>query len=100
YREWMDKDPSTGEIWGLEPVPGYVNPSSTKPAINTDPTSWPDYWPVALNLTPEWNGFWYGYFGRGVLNSDFETFFVMDDTRDKEFTRTPFNYYPIASDLD
>lgn len=100
YREWMDKDPSTGEIWGLEPVPGYVNPSSTKPAINTDPKSWPDYWPVALNLTPEWNGFWYGYFGRGVLNSDFETFFVMDDSRDKEFTRTPFNYYPIASDLD
>lgn len=100
YREWMDKDPSTGEIWGLEPVPGYVNPSSTKPAINTDPKSWPDYWPVALNLTPEWNGFWYGYFGRGVLNSDFETFFVMDDSRDKEFTRTPFNYFPIASDQD
>ncbi len=100
YREWMDKDPSTGEIWGLEPVPGYVNPSSTKPAINTDPKSWPDFWPVALNLTPEWNGYWYGYFGRGVLNSDFETFFVMDDSRDKEFTRTPFNYYPIASDLD
>ncbi|MEP0859907.1 MAG: hypothetical protein HRF52_00535 [Ignavibacterium sp.] len=100
YREWMDKDPSTGEIWGLEPVPGYVNPSSTKPAINTDPKSWPDFWPVALNLTPEWNGFWYGYFGRGVLNSDFETFFVMDDSRDKEFTRTPFNYYPITSDQD
>ncbi|MEO0205582.1 MAG: hypothetical protein ABIL22_02770 [candidate division WOR-3 bacterium] len=100
YREWMDKDPSTGEIWGLEPVPGYVNPSSTKPAINTDPKSWPDFWPAALNLTPEWNGYWYGYFGRGVLNSDFETFFVMDDSRDKEFTRTPFNYYPIASDQD
>lgn len=100
YREWMDKDPSTGEIWGLEPVPGYVNPSSTKPAINTDPKSWPDFWPVALNLTPEWNGYWYGYFGRGVLNSDFETFFVMDDSRDKEFTRTPFNYFPIASDQD
>lgn len=100
YREWMDKDPATGEIWGLEPVPGYVNPSSTKPAINTDPKSWPDFWPVALNLTPEWNGFWYGYFGRGVLNSDFETFFVMDDSRDKEFTRTPFNYFPIASDQD
>ncbi|MFN3873360.1 MAG: hypothetical protein ACK4R9_10190 [Ignavibacterium sp.] len=100
YREWMDKDPSTGEIWGLEPVPGYVNPSSTKPAINTDPKSWPDFWPAALNLTPEWNGYWYGYFGRGVLNSDFETFFVMDDSRDREFTRTPFNYYPIASDLD
>lgn len=100
YREWMDKDPVTGEIWGLEPVPGYLNSSATKPAINTDPKSWPDTWPPALDLTPEWNGFWYGYFGRGVLNSDFETFFVMDDSKDKEWTRAPFNYYPIASDLD
>jgi len=25
YREWMDIDPNTGEIWGLEPVPGYSN---------------------------------------------------------------------------
>lgn len=100
YREWMDKDPITGEIWGLEPIPGYVNPSSTKPAINTDPKSWPLIWPRALNLTPEWNGYWYGYFGRGVMNSDFETFFVMDDSRDKEFTRAPYLYYPIAADSD
>lgn len=98
YREWMDKDPVTGEIWGLEPIPGYVNPSSTKPAINTDPKSWPQMWPRALNLTPEWNGYWYGYFGRGVMNSDFETFFVMDDSRDKEYTRAPFLYFPILSD--
>jgi len=100
YREWMDKDPVTGEIWGLEPVPGYINPNSTKPAINTDPKSWPLVWPRALNLTPEWNGYWYGYFGRGVMNSDFETFFVMDDSRDKEFTRQPYLYFPIAADSD
>ncbi|MBV6511012.1 MAG: hypothetical protein FMNOHCHN_00491 [Ignavibacteriaceae bacterium] len=98
YREWMDKDPVTGEIWGLEPVPGYMHPSAKKPAINTDPASWPDFWPAALNLTSEWDGFWYGYFGRGVQNSDFETFFVMDDSKDKEFTRNPFFYYPIAAD--
>ena len=42
YREWMDKDPSTGAIWGLEPVPGYINSQSEKPAINTDPNSWPE----------------------------------------------------------
>lgn len=100
YREWMDKDPSTGLIWGLEPVPGYIDPQSEKPAINTDPTSWPESWPNALDLTPEWDGFWYGYFGRGVNNSDFETFFVMDDSKDKEWSRVPFNYYPLASDLD
>ena len=58
YREWMDKDPSTGEIWGLEPVPGYSNPNQVNdyplernsPAINTNPHTWPDNWPVALDL--------------------------------------------------
>jgi hypothetical protein len=77
-----------------------MDPQSEKPAINTDPTSWPEAWPNALDLTPEWDGFWYGYFGRGVNNSDFETFFVMDDSKDKEWSRVPFNYYPLSSDLD
>jgi len=99
YREWMDKDPVTGEVWGLEPVPGYTYPSSEKPAINNDPTSWPEAWPSALpNITSEWNGFWYGYFGRGVNNADFETFYVMDDSKDGEFSRPPYNYFPIESD--
>jgi len=98
YREWMDKDPNTGKIWGVEPVPGYVNASSEKPSINTNPTTWPSFWPKVLPLIDEsWDGYWYGYFGRGVQNSDFETFFVMDDSQDGEFTRQPFNFYPIAS---
>ncbi|MEO8231683.1 MAG: hypothetical protein ABI638_05350, partial [Ignavibacteriota bacterium] len=108
YREWMDKDPSTGEIWGLEPVPGYSNPNQVNeypleknsPAMNTNPHTWPKNWPPALSLTPDWDGYWYGYFGRGVNNSDFETFFVMDDSKDKEWERTPFNYFPLASDPD
>ncbi len=99
YREWMDRDPVTGLIWGLEPVAGYFNPNGTTPAISTDEASWPSTWPQALpNITPEWNGYWYGYFGRGVKNSDFETFFVMDDSKDGEFARPPYNYYPVASD--
>jgi hypothetical protein len=98
YREEVSKDPVTGEEWVLQPVPGYVNASSTRPAVNRDPTSWPDVWPPALGLTPAWNGYWYGYFGRGVSNADFETFFVMDDSKAKKFSRAPFSYYPIASD--
>jgi hypothetical protein len=98
YREEVDKDPLTGEEWVLQPLPGYFNPSSTKPAINRDTSSFPRIWPSALGLTSEWNGFWYGYFGRGVTNADFETFFVMDDSKDKEFTRIPFSYYPVAAD--
>ena len=100
YREWVDKDPVTGENWTLMPVPGYSNAASERPAINTITDSWPEVWPRALGLTPEWNKYWYGYFGRGVQNSDFETFFVMDDSKDKEFTRSPYNFFPIANDHD
>ncbi|HZW38751.1 MAG TPA: hypothetical protein VFF33_05585 [Ignavibacteriaceae bacterium] len=99
YREWMDPQPPIGLVkWGLEPIPGYINPQSKKPALNTDPSTWPSYWSDALSLTPEWNGYWYGYFGRGVTNSDFETFFAMDDSKDEEFKRLPYSYYPLASD--
>jgi hypothetical protein len=98
YREEMDKDPTTGELWGLAPVPNYSNPSSTKPAINKDAKSWPSSWPAALGLTPDWDGFWYGYFGKGIMNSDFETFFVLDDNRDGEFRRAPYNFYPMQND--
>ena len=121
YREWMDKDPVTGTLWGLEPVPGYIKPNSETPAINSKSSSWPDEWPEALNLPKElWTNqlevdgvmgidddkdgfvdnftYWYGYFGRGVQNSDFETFFVMDDNIDGEWNRSPYNYYPILTE--
>jgi hypothetical protein len=125
YREWFDFDPVSGTPWGWEPVPGYVNDSSEKPAISNDPTSWPPFWPdpifVEMNVDPalwqnvkEMEGepnkdddsdgyvdnytYWYGYFGRGVTNADLETFFVMDDSKDAEFKRPPYNYYPITTD--
>lgn len=98
YREWMDEDRATGTKWGLEPVPGYLNSSYNRPAINTDSRSWPASWPPALGLTPDWDSLWYGYFGRGVQNSDFETFFVMDDSKDREYQQLPFLYNPILTD--
>ena len=105
YREEMDKDPVTGEIWGLEPVPGYANASSTKPAMSIDKTSWPEAWPKATfrydypaSEAEKWNGHWYGYFGLDQKNADFETFFVVDDNKDGEFRRAPFSYFPIKSD--
>ena len=113
YREESDADPTNPLLlWDLEPVPGYFNttppndmfgnPRAPKPAVNVDPTSWPAQWPLALRAdgrtTADWDGYWYGYFGRGVMNSDFETFFVVDDSKDAEFTRPPYNYFPIAAD--
>ncbi|MCF8241631.1 MAG: hypothetical protein K9J16_09615 [Melioribacteraceae bacterium] len=101
YREWMDEDPRDGTIWGMEPLPNYSNPGVASPAINTKPGTWPAEWPDVLpDIDPAdttWDGLWYGYFGKGVQNSDFETFFVMDDSKDKEWTRIPYSYYPIES---
>ena len=99
YREEVDVDPVTGQLWDMEPVPGYVNPGSEEPAISTKPFTWPETWPRALPLiTPEWDGYWFGYFGRGVQNADFETFYVSDDSQDREYNRPPYNFYPILSD--
>jgi hypothetical protein len=99
YREEVDVDPATGQLWVMEPVPGYENPGSEEPAISTNPATWPKMWPRALPLiTPDWDGYWFGYFGRGVQNADFETFFVMDDSQDKEYNRIPYSYYPVSTD--
>jgi hypothetical protein len=106
YREEFDFDPVLGAQfpWDLEPVPGYINTSAKtpRPAVNVDPDTWPAHWPVALRAdgrtSADWDGYWYGYFGRGVQNADYETFFVVDDSKDGEFTRPPYNYYPIKAD--
>lgn len=106
YREEMDRDPVNGTIWGLEPVPGYFRPASTSPAIDADTTTYPEQWPRSLfydlygnNETEikKWDGYWYGYFGRGVRNAQLESFFVMDDSKDAEFARS-HKFYPIAAD--
>ncbi len=97
YREEVDIDPVTGAKWMNQPVPGYVAPTSEIPAISSKPVSWPITWPKALNIGNEWDGYWYGYFGRGVENADQETFFVMDDSQDKEFSRVPYSYFPQVS---
>ena len=99
YREEMDINPVTGEIWGLEPIPGYSNPSSTKPAMSIDQNSWPSIWPEALGLPLEYNGKFPSYFGLyASRRTALESFFVMDDSRDGEFLRPPYKYYPILSD--
>jgi hypothetical protein len=100
YREEMPSDPATGQIWGMEPIGGYMNadPRSKTPAINTDANSYPAVWPAALGLGSEWNGEWVGYFGKGSLNGIKETFYVMDDSKDGKYQRPPYLFHPIISD--
>ncbi len=98
YREENDFDPVSNQLWVTEPVPGYANASSEEPSISTKPLTWPQNWSRVLPfIDANWDGYWYGYFGRGVQNADFETFFVMDDSQDREFSRVPYEYFPIES---
>ncbi len=99
YREEVDYDPVSNDLWVMEPIPGYARAGSEQPAMSTRPLSWPEQWPRSLpNVDANWDGYWFGYFGRGVMNADLEIFYAMDDSKDKEFSRPPYMYYPLASD--
>ncbi len=90
YREFMDSDPITGENIGWAALPGYANPNQNEPAMSDNPSSWPLTWPGRPHA---WDGFWNGYFGKGVLNADLETLFAMDDAIDNEY-----DFYPDSTD--
>lgn len=90
YREGMDVSPD-GITWGFEPLPDYDNPSQNSPAKSDNPETWPTHWP---DRPDSWDGFWNGYFGKGVMNADLETYFVVDDDPDEEW-----NFFPDSTDL-
>ena len=100
YREEMDYDPMTHELWGFEPIAGYANSLGTSVAMSNNNNSYPVAWSPALGLGSDWNGEWYGYFGKGIKEGVLETFYAMDDSRDKEFTYSPNSFYPVASDSE
>lgn len=98
-------DPNT--FWGFEAKPGFasneVRPDTDrrndKPALSTDPLSWPQFWPDQPNWIdpatgrPQWNGF----FGRGVRNADLEAYYWMDDQNDAELF-TQYGFLPDSTD--
>ena len=107
----------TGSIWGWLPKNGFHNDRridpftglrEPQPAMSDDPTTWPDFWPDKLdNEDSGWRGLWNGFFGKGIRNADLESYYVMDDYGDKEYTidvesgqpNSPFGiFYPDAND--
>ncbi len=84
-----------GRTWNMEPVPGYLNPTSKKIAISDDPSSWPPEWPDKLDdpIDPGWAGSWNGFFGKNVFNADQEIFFRTSDDR---YDR--YNFFPDSTD--
>ncbi|HEX9659361.1 MAG TPA: hypothetical protein VGA18_03635, partial [Rhodothermales bacterium] len=95
YREFIDRDPVTSEAWGWAPVPGYSNPRQESPARSDDPGTWPSEWP---DRPIDWAGQWNGFFGRGVQNADVETYFVYDDSPDREWAGPEHQFFPCAGD--
>jgi hypothetical protein len=95
YYEFTRHDPLTGVTYGWWPLPGYANPNQSSPARSDDPNTWPDSWPDRLS---DWDGVWNGYFGKGVINADLETFFVFDDNEDRQYILSN-QFYPDTSDI-
>jgi len=91
YREFTDTSPD-GIPWGFEPRPYWFNMDQKEnktPAMSNDPKSWPDQW---LDRPNAWDGYWNGYFGKGIFNAQLETVFAFDDDPDKE-PNLYMNYY-------
>lgn len=100
YREYYDVDPSTGQAWGWTPVPGYRKPDRPTPsiALSWDASTWPSTWPAALGLGSSANGAWYSYDDPPRVLGSREIMFVMDDSRDEEWSKAPYGFYPVLSD--
>jgi hypothetical protein len=82
-----ERHPQYGYFWGWNPVPGYLNANQSSVAMSHLPNSWP---PGGWPDHPDWvdeNGHtqWNGYFGRGIMNADQESYYVADDQWDDEF---------------
>ena len=89
YEFSLDVSPDGLTEWGWQPLPGYLNLFQDAPAISNKTVTWPEVWPDR----PDWAGFWNGFFGRGILNADQETYYVVDDDADEEF-----EYFPDSTD--
>lgn len=105
-----------GQFRGFEPIPGFANPNLTVVglgkgiAMSHQPDTWPPFWPdfpnwsytgprivvdgVDITPTADWNG----YFGRGQLIADQESYFWMDDFADTEMFTT-YGFLPDSNDL-
>ncbi len=92
-----DLDPS-GRWRTICPLPGFINPAlmslpadEASPALSDLPDTWPLSWPDKMNdpVDAGWYGEWNGYFGKGQIKADQESYWVADDYQNDEF-----DYYP------
>jgi hypothetical protein len=94
YYEYTRYDRSTGVTYGWWPLPGYAARFQNSPAVSNDSKTWPPHWP---DRPADWDGYWNGFFGKGIQNADLETYFVYDDNEDREYIGR-YNFRPDAAD--
>ncbi|RJP63553.1 MAG: hypothetical protein C4539_16125 [Ignavibacteriales bacterium] len=93
-------DPTTGNSWNMEPVPGFIDPQQKEIARSDDSLSWPTAvqkgWRDKRTdpIDPGWVGSWNGFFGKDIFNADQEFYYV---TSDDLYKRIP--YTPDTTDL-
>lgn len=93
-------NPSNGNSWNMEPVPGFIDPQQKEIARSDNPNSWPTAvqkgWRDKRTdpQDPGWVGSWNGFFGKNIFNADQEFYYV---TSDDLYKRQP--YTPDTTDL-
>lgn len=93
-------DPTTGNSWNIEPVPGFVDPQQSEIARSDNSASWPSFvqggWRDKRSdpIDPGWIGSWNGFFGKNIFNADQEFYYV---TSDDLYKRQP--YTPDTTDI-
>ena len=92
-RQGDERHPTKSYFWGWDPIPGFLNPNGESVAMSHLQNSWPiggwadpGGFPEVVNyVDDEGNTEWWGYFGRGIMQADQESYFVADDQNDDEF---------------
>lgn len=107
YRSAGTRIGAGGVIYGWNALPGFFNSERVNPitdalepipALSSDAASWPSFWPDRLSNPddPGWPGNWNGLFGKGILNADQESYYVMDDGTDYEYALNPETGIPFS----
>jgi hypothetical protein len=86
--QFEERHPLFNYFWGWNPIPGFINPASQSVAMSHLPNSWPiggwrdqPTWVDPMTGKTQWNG----YFGRGIIQADQESYYWADDNSDDEF---------------
>jgi hypothetical protein len=92
-KQGEERHPTAGYFWGFDPIPGFVNTNGESVAMSHLQDSWPiggwadpgGFPEVVDYVDDDGNTEWWGYFGRGLMQADQESYFVADDQNDDEF---------------